>query len=161
MKRIYFLGLLVLCLTIVSCSSRTEEEIDPRIEFVGTYSIDIESEVYMSDGKKQIEYPMDAYNKTFIISLHPNDINRVNISGYYGNHTALITEGKMQIEGEESYSNYDDGIYIYIQHEHTVAIKRNNTIEWSTIVAGTALSIYSSETVVVAGVLHNVATKKY
>ena len=61
MKRIYFLGLLVLCLTIVSCSSRTEEEIDPRIEFVGTYSIDIESEVYMSDGKKQIEYPRGGH----------------------------------------------------------------------------------------------------
>lgn len=65
---------------IVSCSSRTEEEIDPRIEFVGTYSLDIESKVYMSDGKKQIEYPMDAYNKTFTISLHPNDISRVNFS---------------------------------------------------------------------------------
>lgn len=52
MKKIYFLGLLVLCLTIVSCSSSTEEEIDPRLEFVGTYSHDIESEVYMSDGKK-------------------------------------------------------------------------------------------------------------
>lgn len=160
MKKIYFLGLLVLCLTIVSCSSRTEKEIDPRLEFVGTYSLDIESEVYMSDGKKQTEYPMEAYNKTFTISLHPTDISRVNISGYYGNHTALMTKGKMQIEDKVTYSDYDNGIYVYIQHEHGIATKTYNTIEWVTIVAGTAMSIYSSETVVIAGVLHNVATKQ-
>lgn len=160
MKKICFLGLLVLCLTIVSCSLRTEEEIDPRLEFVGTYSLDIESEVYMSDGKKQTEYPMETYNKTFIVSLHPTDASRVNISGYYGNYTALITKGKMQIEGKAEYSNYDDGIYVYIQQEHTIATKTNNTLEWGTIIAGTAMSIYSSQTVVIAGVCNNIATKR-
>ena len=162
MKQIYFLGLLILCMSIVSCSSRTEEEIDPRLEFVGTYSLDVDSEVYMSNGKKQIEYPMDVQNKTFTISLHPTDISRVNISGYYGNQTAVITKGKMQIEGKETYSDYDDGIYIYIQHEHSIATKTGNTIEWTTIVAGTAMMLgSSSNTVVIAGVLHNIATKKY
>lgn len=160
MKKIYFLGLLVLCMSVISCSSRTEEEIDPRLEFVGTYSLDIESEVYMSDGKKQTEYPMEAYNKTFTVSLHPTDISRVNISGYYGNYTALITKGKMQIEGKAEYSNYDDGIYVYIQQEHSIATKTDNTLEWVTIIAGTAMSLYSSQTVVIAGALHNVATKR-
>jgi hypothetical protein len=147
-------------MSVVSCSSRTEEEIDPRLEFVGTYSLDIESEVYMSDGKKQTEYPMEAYNKTFTVSLHPTDISRVNISGYYGNYTALITKGKMQIEGKAEYSNYDDGIYVYIQQEHSIATKTDNTLEWVTIIAGTAMSLYSSQTVVIAGALHNVATKR-
>jgi len=160
MKKIYFLGLLVLCMSVISCSSRTEEEIDPRLEFVGTYSLDIEGEVYMSDGKKQTEYPMEAYNKTFTVSLHPTDISRVNISGYYGNYTALITKGKMQIEGKAEYSNYDDGIYVYIQQEHSIATKTDNTLEWVTIIAGTAMSLYSSQTVVIAGALHNVATKR-
>ena len=160
MKKIYFLGLLVLCMSVISCSSRTEEEIDPRLEFVGTYSLDIESEVYMSDGKKQTEYPMEAYNKTFTVSLHPTDISRVNISGYYGNYTALITKGKMQIEGKAEYSNYDDGIYVYIQQEHSIATKTDNTLEWVRIIAGTAMSLYSSQTVVIAGALHNVATKR-
>lgn len=160
MKKIYFLGLLVLCMSVISCSSRTEEEIDPRLEFVGTYSLDIESEVYMSDGKKQTEYPMEAYNKTFTVSLHPTDISRVHISGYYGNYTALITKGKMQIEGKAEYSNYDDGIYVYIQQEHSIATKTDNTLEWVTIIAGTAMSLYSSQTVVIAGALHNVATKR-
>lgn len=160
MKKIHFLGLLVLCMSVISCSSRTEEEIDPRLEFVGTYSLDIESEVYMSDGKKQTEYPMEAYNKTFTVSLHPTDISRVNISGYYGNYTALITKGKMQIEGKAEYSNYDDGIYVYIQQEHSIATKTDNTLEWVTIIAGTAMSLYSSQTVVIAGALHNVATKR-
>jgi hypothetical protein len=160
MKKIYFLGLLVLCMSVISCSSRTEEEIDPRLEFVGTYSLDIESEVYMSDGKKQTEYPMEAYNKTFTVSLHPTDISRVNISGYYGNYTALITKGKMQIEGKAEYSNYDDGIYVYIQQEHSIATKTDNTLEWVTIIAGTAMSLYSSQTVVIAGARHNVATKR-
>ncbi len=160
MKKIYFLGLLVLCMSVISCSSRTEEEIDPRLEFVGTYSLDIESKVYMSDGKKQTEYPMEAYNKTFTVSLHPTDISRVNISGYYGNYTALITKGKMQKEGKAEYSNYDDGIYVYIQQEHSIATKTDNTLEWVTIIAGTAMSLYSSQTVVIAGALHNVATKR-
>ena len=146
-------------MSIVSCSSRTEEEIDPRLEFVGTYSLDIKSEVYISDGKKQTEYPMDAHNKTLTISLHPTDISRVNVSGYYGNHRALITNGRMQLEGKTEYSNYDDGIYVYIQQEHTIATKTNNTLEWGTIIAGTTMSIYSSQTVVIAGVCNNIATK--
>ena len=162
MKHIYCLGLLILCMSVVSCSSRTEEEIDPRLAFVGTYSLDIESEVYLSDGKKQTEYPMDAYNKTFTVSLHPTDISRVKDSGYYGNQTALITKGKMQIEGKVTYSDYDNGIYVYIQQEHSVATKTGNTIEWITTIAGTAMRLNSNaDAVVMDGVLHNIATKKY
>lgn len=162
MKQVYLLGLIALCMSIVSCSSRTEDEIDPRLEFVGTYSLDVESEVYLSDGKKQTEYPMDAYNKTFTISLHPTDISRVYISGYYGDQTALITKGRMQIEGKMTYSDYDNGIYVYIQQEHSIATKTGNTIEWISTIAGTAMKLNSSaDAVVMAGVLHNIATKKY
>ena len=149
-------------LVFTNCSS-SKEEIDPRDAFVGSYSLNVTSDVSMSNGSKTVEYPMDASNKSFVITINQTDKTKVNYSGYYGEGTATISGTSLQFdEPRISMSNYSDGVYIQIDFENMPIKKNNNRLEWQTLVAGGAMKATggSSNTIGIAGVLYNVATKE-
>ena len=163
MKKFTFIFYLFLGIvgTLTSCS--TKEEIDSRDVFVGIYSLNVTSDVKMTNGNKTVEYPMDAYNKSFIITLNQEDKSKVNYSGYYGEGTATISGSSLKFdEPDISVTNYSDGVYIQIDFRNMPISKKNNSLEWQTVVAGGAISINggTSNTIAIAGVLNNIATKK-
>ena len=162
MKKFTFI--FCLCLGIGALTScTTKEEVDPRDVFVGIYSLNVTSDVKTTNGNKTVEYPMDAYNKSFIITLNQENKSKVNYSGYYGEGTATISGSTLQFdEPKISVSNYSDGVYLQIDFENMPISRKNNLLEWQTVVAGGAVSINggTSNAIAIAGVLNNIATKK-
>lgn len=154
--------LLVGLLTISSCS--TKEDIDLREEFVGVYSLNVISDVKMTNGNKTVEYPMDASNKKFVVTLNTENKSKVNYSGYYGEGSATISGNTLVFdEPKISVTNYSDGVYIQIDFENLPISKKNsNVLEWQTAVVGGAVSINggTSNAIAITGILNNTATKK-
>ena len=161
MKR--FLPVFALCASMffIGCSS-SKDEVDLRENFVGTYYLNVTSDVKMSNGTKTVDFPMDATDKNFVVTLNSTNKNKVNISGYYGNTTATINGNKLEFDEDMTVTDYISGVYMQIEWRHGPAEIKNNTLTWSSVVTGAVLDVSgkSSSTVVIAGTLQNTANKK-
>ena len=160
MKRtIYFFT--ILCVVFLnSCQGINEPQIDAREKFVGAYSLNIASDVQIYDGKNYHAFDMSAKNKSIIIAIDPASANKFIISGYYGNTTATLQDGKLCME-ETSITDYSNGVYLEIRLVHLGATINGNILTWETGVAIVAIDLSSSSTNTLSGtgILTNTATK--
>lgn len=160
-KNIFLFGLFPCLLALFGCSSK--EDVDMRETYVGVYSLNVISDVSMTNGSKTVKYPMDATNKKIVITLNTDDKSKVNYSGYYGEGTATLIDNTLQFdEPRITATDYYQGIYIQINFDCLPISKSGNNLVWNTAVVGGAVSIdgKTSNAVAISGILYNTASKQ-
>lgn len=161
MKRLIYFFTVLCMVCLCSCQGQNEPQIDPREKFVGTYSLDIASDVQIYDGKKYYPFDMSGRNKSLTVAIDPTTKDKFIVSGYYGNTTATLQDGQMYID-EDKITNYNNGVYLEIRLVHLGATVTGTRLTWETGVVIAALNISSSSANAIAGsgILTNTATKR-
>lgn len=163
-KNLCIIGLIMGVIALSGCSSKSKDDVDLREDYVGSYTLNITSDVYMTNGSKTIKYPLDASNKSFVLTLNKDNKSKLNYSGYYGEGTVTLSNNTLVFDKPKiSVTNYDQGIYLQIDFENLPIKKNNNTLEWITTVVGGAVSVNggsSTNAVAISGTMSNKALKK-
>lgn len=161
MKRLIYFFTMLCMVCLCSCQGKNEPEIDPREKFVGTYSLDVASEVQIYDGKNYYPFDMSARNKTITIAIDPSTKDKFIVSGYYGNTSATLQDGKMYIDEGKS-TSYSSGVYVEIRFIHMGATVSATRMTWETgvIIAAVGISGSSANALAGSGTLTNTATKR-